>query len=639
YLYDPAGELASVTNPLLQTESYTYDAAGRLVAVTRADGNAVLYGYDQRGNPTSVTPPGRPAHQLTFGPTNLLEQYIAPDAGQGPALTQFRYDADRRPVTVTRPDGSPVALGYDAAGRPNSVVLPTGTIALGYDPATGRLATATGPSGASLSFEHDGRLLTRTAWSGAIAGSVERSYDAFFRLASERVNAGDPVSLHYDDDGLLTGVGILALSHQQSTGLLAGASIGNVAATLARDAYGALSSFSASFGATPLLSTSYERDGLGRIVRRAEAIQGQARVTEYAYDSVGRLVSVRTDGSLSAEYQYDENGNRVLAHTPSGTPQGVYDAQDRLLEYGSWAFSYTPNGELRTKTNTATGEAITYSYDALGNLLAVTLPHGRLIEYLVDAAGRRVGKKVDGVLRQGLLYRDDLRPVAQLDASGNVVTHLVWADGSAPDEAVLRSIRARLGIGPPAPRAGRQLDAVPLYLVKDTHVFAVLTDHLGSPRLVVDVATGEVAQRLDYDEFGNVTLDTNPGFQPLGFAGGLYDTDTGLLPFGARDYDPHVGRWTTTDPLVVTPFGTNGYAYASGDPVDNSDPLGCDMCAECMAKCYAPFAIVCIVACQVVPTEDLMVACLAVCGAPFYYFCLFSYCWPECKLPCNPECP
>jgi hypothetical protein len=43
---------------------------------------------------------------------------------------------------------------------------------------------------------------------------------------------------------------------------------------------------------------------------------------------------------------------------------------------------------------------------------------------------------------------------------------------------------------------------------------------------------------IDYDEFGNVTNDTAPGTIPFGFAGGLYDKDTGLVRFGARDYDP-----------------------------------------------------------------------------------------------------
>ena len=62
----------------------------------------------------------------------------------------------------------------------------------------------------------------------------------------------------------------------------------------------------------------------------------------------------------------------------------------------------------------------------------------------------------------------------------------------------------------------------------------IVTDHLGSPRLVTDSATGQVAQRLDYDEFGCILLDTNPGFQPFGFAGELYDRDMGLVRFGAR---------------------------------------------------------------------------------------------------------
>jgi RHS repeat-associated protein len=59
--------------------------------------------------------------------------------------------------------------------------------------------------------------------------------------------------------------------------------------------------------------------------------------------------------------------------------------------------------------------------------------------------------------------------------------------------------------------------------------------------------SGDVVQRLDYDEFGNVLADTSPGFQPFGFAGGLYDSDTALVRFGARDYDAATGRWTAKD--------------------------------------------------------------------------------------------
>jgi len=56
----------------------------------------------------------------------------------------------------------------------------------------------------------------------------------------------------------------------------------------------------------------------------------------------------------------------------------------------------------------------------------------------------------------------------------------------------------------------------------------IITDHLGSVRLVVNSSTGEVVQRMDYDSFGVVTRDeVAPGWRrvPFGFAGGLYDPE------------------------------------------------------------------------------------------------------------------
>jgi RHS repeat-associated protein len=104
--------------------------------------------------------------------------------------------------------------------------------------------------------------------------------------------------------------------------------------------------------------------------------------------------------------------------------------------------------------------------------------------------------------------------------------------------------------------------------------YRLITDHLGSVRLVVDASTGEVAQRMMHDVWGNVLEDTNPGFQPFGFAGGLYDADTGLVRFGARDYDPAVGRWTAKDAALFLAGDTNLYAYVGNDAVNWIDPAG-----------------------------------------------------------------
>lgn len=57
-------------------------------------------------------------------------------------------------------------------------------------------------------------------------------------------------------------------------------------------------------------------------------------------------------------------------------------------------------------------------------------------------------------------------------------------------------------------------------------------------------------------------------------AGGIYDVDTGLVRFGARDYDASVGRWTAKDPIRFSGGDTNLYGYVLVDPVNFVDSDG-----------------------------------------------------------------
>jgi RHS repeat-associated protein len=111
-------------------------------------------------------------------------------------------------------------------------------------------------------------------------------------------------------------------------------------------------------------------------------------------------------------------------------------------------------------------------------------------------------------------------------------------------------------------------------MIKNGNTYKFITDHLGSVRLVVDVATGDVAQQIEYDEFGNVTQNTNPDFQPFGFAHGLYDSQIKLVRFGVRDYDARSGRWACKDPIGFGGGVSNVFEYCLNDPVNNFDPSG-----------------------------------------------------------------
>jgi RHS repeat-associated protein len=61
---------------------------------------------------------------------------------------------------------------------------------------------------------------------------------------------------------------------------------------------------------------------------------------------------------------------------------------------------------------------------------------------------------------------------------------------------------------------------------------------------------------------------------PFGFAGGLYDSETGLIHFGARDYSPDLNRWMSKDPIRFKGGQANLYAYVGNDPVNRIDPTG-----------------------------------------------------------------
>jgi len=89
----------------------------------------------------------------------------------------------------------------------------------------------------------------------------------------------------------------------------------------------------------------------------------------------------------------------------------------------------------------------------------------------------------------------------------------------------------------------------PGYILKNDTTYRVITNHLGSVKLIVNAATGEIVQNIDYDEFGNISSLLNENeFTDFAFAGGIYDADTKLVRFGARDYNPEIGRWTAKDP-------------------------------------------------------------------------------------------
>jgi len=543
FSYNNDGYLDTLSNALLQDTRFEYDQAGRTTRQILADLRDIGFGYDDNGNTTSIMPPGKSDHTFSFTKVNLEDTYNPPALGIVNTPTQYEYTLDKQLFRAIRPDGKTIQFAYNSKGKLELVTLPDNkTIGYTYDDTKGLLTTITAPGGETMSYSYDGSLLLNTTWAGTINGSVSQTYNNNFWIMSNSVNGGSTINYLYDNDGFLTGAGNLTISRNAQNGMITGTTLGSVSDILGYNTFGEVIDYRATYSASEIFATQFARDKLGRITEKTETVDGATHVYNYEYDLTGRLVMVKEDGALISEYTYDSNGNRLSHNTIAGT----YDAQDRLITYGNNTYTYTTNGDLLTKTDTSTNETTTYTYDVLGNLKSVTLPDGTQIEYVIDGQNRRIGRKVNGTLTQGFLYLNSLKPIAELDGSNNVVSRFVYGtNGNVPD-----------------------------YMTKDGTTYRIISDHLGSPRLVVNASTGQIIQQMDYDEFGNVTNDTNPGFQPFGFAGGLYDNNTKLVRFGARDYDAETGRWTAKDPIGFDGGDLNLYGYVQNNPLNFIDPDG-----------------------------------------------------------------
>lgn len=116
--------------------------------------------------------------------------------------------------------------------------------------------------------------------------------------------------------------------------------------------------------------------------------------------------------------------NRASAPNPAcaGRPPGrrlqqgvtrtaTHDAQDRRLTSGDTTYTSGPNGDLQQKMRAGASRPTEYFYDAAGALTGVVLADNTRVDYVLDALGHRVGRKVNGTLTKGYLYDGALRVV------------------------------------------------------------------------------------------------------------------------------------------------------------------------------------------------------------------------------------
>jgi|GEM_PF-1975136 len=634
---DARGRPVRITVPGVEPVTFHYDPRGRIDAVTqaqrrqqitwRADGrvwtrsigtwdgttftpvNTVTTGYDTSRRPhslllpgdrtidmavdamgqtTSLTPPGRAAHTMGYNGGGRLASFTSPAAGGTTQALGWTFNARRQPEHFTRVDGSHVDWAYDegATGHLNTMTFNTATSSIGaltfsYEPLTGAIDHVSDSWGCQLRAVVQNQTLPvgvvlESADGGTcpVRGEVDWTVNDLFETTSMTVVGAPavPVVVTSDPDRLLTGAGGLTLTRDPSTGVLTDTSVGSgaglVATHMTHTIYGESHDMHATVNGAAALGFVYNYDDHGRVGSVVET-GAIGRTSAYDYDAAGRLWKVTRGGTVVEEYLYDDNashdglnGNRTSwtnasgTYDPGGTFTATYDARDRLtaVTRASDTTTYGYDAHDNVHTRTAGSSVTTYEWDPRGPLASVSRTGEPAISYVLDPQGRRIGRRVGGLLERGWLYGGGLLPVAEVGNDGTTVRRVfVYATkGSSPD----------------------------LMLQHDSGgwvTYRILSDHLGSVRVVVNTTTGEVVQRMDYDAFGRVVDDTMAsGWDPVpfGYAGGMYDRATGLLRLGAREYDAALGRWVSRDPIGFAGGDTNLYGYCANDPVNWVDVSG-----------------------------------------------------------------
>jgi RHS repeat-associated protein len=273
------------------------------------------------------------------------------------------------------------------------------------------------------------------------------------------------------------------------------------------------------------------------------------------------------NSNRSQTFQYDLLGRVTQAIGFYGTDTMTYDGIGNLLTRSrvsggttSVTYSYNRNTNQISKATPQTGSALSYSYDADGNMLT-----------------RALGKTT----QVSIAYNADGRPKT---ASGETFTYdgfgervlLAFAGGGTHDIFGLdHELLAENNTTGQAQRSYIYLNGVPLAVVDSFgQISYVLSGQLGQPQKMVNSGGALVWDQIT-DEFGQVVSQPvgQTSANSLRFPGQIADAATGLNYNYFRDYDPALGRYIQTDPIGLA-GGSNLYAYVDDNPLSYTDPKG-----------------------------------------------------------------
>ena len=111
-----------------------------------------------------------------------------------------------------------------------------------------------------------------------------------------------------------------------------------------------------------------------------------------------------------------------------------------------------------------------------------------------------------------------------------------------------------------------------LTLIKDNASYYYMVD--GNKNIVglVDETATKV-NTYEYTPFGKLKSETETVSNPFKFSSEYHDTETGLIYYNYRYYNPETGKWLKRDPIEEE-GGINIYNFINNNPINGWDHLG-----------------------------------------------------------------
>ncbi len=209
------------------------------------------FGYDANGNRDKVVPPGRSAHRFEYDRRDRLDVYRPPAVGGTQMPTDYHYNDDGDLIRIDYPDGATLRRIFDSAGRLDEAQAPVADRDYTYDGQTGRVDEISSTTGQTVGFTFDGPLCEQTTWSGLVSGTVHRTFDDSFRVASRSVNQSHRVSFGYDADSRVTQAGGMTITRDPDTGFVETTEIGVVKTRRTYNDHGELKTHTAKVRSRP----------------------------------------------------------------------------------------------------------------------------------------------------------------------------------------------------------------------------------------------------------------------------------------------------------------------------------------------------------------------------------------------------